>query len=209
MAKKARASRADPKGDPVAGDGRPRRSDGKPKYSPTKPPSEDRRQAGKKPGPAGYTQEVGEKLCRYVAAGLTLIEIEKIEGMPKGGTVHEWRDRVPAFDAMFARAKILQAERMAEELLAIADDGQNDYMERKKDDGFEPIVDHEHIARSKLRIDTRKFIISKMLPKVYGDKASVELTGPGGGPIETKQTIDLTMSPKEAAEEYMKTLRKE
>lgn len=60
---------------------------------------------------------------------------------------------------------------MAEEILEIADDGTNDWMMRQGENGvaLEPIVDHEHISRSKLRVDARKWLMAKMQPKKYGD----------------------------------------
>ena len=45
-------------------------------------------------------------------------------------------------------------------------------------------VDHEHIARSRLRVDSRKWMLSKMIPKIYGDRLVTELTGKDGGPVE-------------------------
>ncbi len=63
----------------------------------------------------------------------------------------------------------------------IADDGSNDFT---KDKDGKAVVDHEHIQRSRLRIDTRKWIASKLLPKRYGDK--LQHTGPGGGPVKVK-----------------------
>jgi hypothetical protein len=68
-------------------------------------------------------------------------------------------------------------------LLEISDDGRNDWMQRRGNDergGWE--LNGEHIQRSRVRIDTRKWLLSKMLPKVYGDKSEVAGTGPNGGP---------------------------
>ncbi len=72
---------------------------------------------------------------------------------------------------------------MAEELLAIADEGENDWMAmRRKDGELEHVPDHEHINRSRLRVDTRKWLLAKALPKIYGDK--VQHTGSDGeGPV--------------------------
>lgn len=69
---------------------------------------------------------------------------------------------------------------MADELLEISDDGLNDRM--VDDDGNERI-DYDHIARSRLRVDTRKWLLSKALPKIYGDKIQSEVSGPNGGPL--------------------------
>lgn len=70
----------------------------------------------------------------------------------------------------------LRCERMAEEIQEISDDGSNDWMERE---GI-TVADHEHIQRSKLRVDSRKWLLSKMMPKKYGDRVSAEVTGADG-----------------------------
>jgi hypothetical protein len=62
---------------------------------------------------------------------------------------------------------------LADEIMEIADDATNDYTTRAKEEGAEVVVNHDHISRSKLRVDTRKWMLSKMLPKVYGDKVAV------------------------------------
>jgi hypothetical protein len=70
----------------------------------------------------------------------------------------------------YARAKELQMEYMADEIQQIADDGTNDtYI----DDNGKVKTDYDNIQRSKLRVDTRKWLMSKLLPKKYGDKLDV------------------------------------
>ena len=54
------------------------------------------------------------------------------------------------------------------------------------EDGKET-VDHERIARSRLRVDSRKWVASKLLPKVYGDR--LQHTGDGGGPITVRPDL--------------------
>jgi acyl-CoA thioesterase FadM len=49
-------------------------------------------------------------------------------------------------------------------------------------------VNHSAIARAKLQVDTRKWIMSKMAPKKYGEKIQQELTGPDGKPLPAGQT---------------------
>ena len=76
------------------------------------------------------------------------------------------------------RARELQMESWAEELKEIAEDGCNDWMERRVADGsIEQVLDHEHVQRSKLRIDTLKWLMSKFAPKRFADKVEVELSG--------------------------------
>ena len=63
---------------------------------------------------------------------------------------------------------------MEDELLEIADDATNDWMEKRDRDGeaIGWMVNGEHIQRSRVRIDTRKWIMSKRAPKKYGDRVS-------------------------------------
>jgi len=74
-------------------------------------------------------------------------------------------------------------EAWADEIVEIADDGSNDWMQRRLKDGSdETVMDHEHVSRSRLRVDTKKWLLSKLAAKTYGDK--VQHTGAGGdGPV--------------------------
>lgn len=78
---------------------------------------------------------------------------------------------------------------MADELLEIADDGTNDWMEKKNADG-ETIgwrENGEAMRRSQLRISTRQWIAERLLPKKYGAKVQNEHTGKDGGAIQTEE----------------------
>lgn len=87
----------------------------------------------------------------------------------------------PAHAEQYARAREAQADTMADELLSIADDGTRDrYIDQ---DGVERI-DQDVIARSRLRVDARKWLASKMAPKRYGERVQQEITGRDGGAIE-------------------------
>jgi hypothetical protein len=138
-------------------------------------------------GPNGskrYTQELADEICARLASGESLRSICKTEGFPHDATVYRWSlDAEHPFSKQYANARQIGYTHLAEELLEIADDGSKDYIERENKDG-EPFkaVDHDHIARSRLRVDTRKWLLSKMLPKVYGDR--IEHTGEDGAPIK-------------------------
>lgn len=95
-------------------------------------------------------------------------------------TVFRWLAQHGEFQEQYARAREAQADYLAEEILDIADDGTNDWMEREGN----TLVDHEHISRSKLRVDARKWLMSKLLPKKYGDRQTTEHIGAGGGPVK-------------------------
>ncbi len=134
--------------------------------------------------PSEFTPEIADKICGLLAGGPSLLEICKNdETLPAESTVRSWAlDNVQGFAAKYARARELGYLRMADEMLGIADDGLNDWMERRRENGeTESVVNHEHITRSRLRFDARRWLLSKCLPKIYGDK--LEHTGPDGGPI--------------------------
>jgi hypothetical protein len=85
------------------------------------------------------------------------------------------------FRDKYAKAKELQADAMFDQIVQIADDGENDtYF----DDKGNVKKDWDIVQRSQLRIDTRKWILARMNPKKYGDKASLELTTPGESEAE-------------------------
>ena len=97
--------------------------------------------------------------------------------MPDKSTVFDWLAKYPGFADQYAKAKEESADAHADDILEIADDGSNDWMERNdpKNPGW--LVNGEHMQRSRLRVDTRKWIASKLKPKKYGDKLAV-----GGDP---------------------------
>lgn len=129
--------------------------------------------------PSSYKLETAQAICDLLAEGIPLHQICKREGMPCESTVRAWNlDDVGGFSAMYARARQLGYERLAEEILDISDDSSGDVMIDK--DGNE-LTDHERIARSKLRVDSRKWLLSKMLPKTFGDRLAH--TGADGGSL--------------------------
>lgn len=129
-----------------------------------------------------YTQAVADEICRRMAAGESLRQVCRSEGMPAASTVVLWAQEHPEFAEQYARARSLLLEHWAEEILDISDDGSNDWMEREGREGRkETVVDYDHIARSRLRVDTRKWLLSKLAPKKYGDR--LELAGDPQNPL--------------------------
>lgn len=73
----------------------------------------------------------------------------------------------------YARAKELQMDYLAEEIINISDDSSNDTISTEKGD----IENKEWVNRSKLKVDTRKWLMSKLAAKKYGDKIDVTSGG--------------------------------
>lgn len=135
--------------------------------------------------PTDYTPELADAICARLADGESLRTVCLSGDMPNKSTVFRWLRTNIAFCDQYTRAKEESADALTDEMLDISDDGTNDWMERKGKDG-EDIgwqVNGEHIQRSRLRIETRKWIASKLKPKKYGDKIDHTHAGPGGGAI--------------------------
>ncbi len=123
--------------------------------------------------PSIFTKDLSEAICQRIASGESLRSICKDDNMPERTTVHLWlidKEKEEFFN-QYEKSCNTRAENMFDELVEIADDGSNDYMERENKDGSSyTTVDSEHIQRSRLRVDTRKWYLSKVLPKKYGDR---------------------------------------
>jgi hypothetical protein len=129
-----------------------------------------------------------------MAEGESLRSICRDESMPASSTVFGWLATDKAFSEQYARACEARTNAMAEEIIEIADDSSADAL-RDPETGDERL-NAEFVARSRIRIDTRKWLMARMAPKKYGDKVSQEVSGPDGGPIEQKITrIELVAVP--------------
>lgn len=128
--------------------------------------------------PSEYTPEVADAICERVALGDSMRKIATDDGMPAMSTMFKWLRQFPGFTEQYTRAKEQAAEVMAEDIITIADDGSDDYITKTRMDGSEyEEVDQEHIQRSRLRVEARKWIAAKLKPKKYGDAHKVEHSG--------------------------------
>ena len=121
--------------------------------------------------PTDYTPELADLICELVAS--TTHGLQKLcmlnDNIPDKSTINRWRHRFPEFRAQYALAKCEQADLLAEECLDIADD---DSLDTKINPlTGEEVCNTEFIARSRVRIDTRKWLAAKLLPKQYGRAA--------------------------------------
>ncbi len=127
--------------------------------------------------PSKYSLELADSICARLAEGESMRTVCKREEMPSLETVFRWIREKSDFREQYARAKEESADALSDEILDIADDGSNDWMEIHKGGYTATVVDQEAVQRSKLRVETRKWLASKMKPKKYGDK--VDLTSDG------------------------------
>jgi len=146
--------------------------------------------------PSLYTRELAELICERLADGQSLRAICRVEGMPADRTVRRWAtDNVDGFGERYSAAREAGYHAIAEEMLEIADDGRNDsYV----DESGNPRTDNDVVQRSRLRVDTRKWYLAKMLPKVYGDRQAVEHSG--GLTLEQLVNQALALVPRDDGE---------
>lgn len=118
-----------------------------------------------------YTQELADLICERLVEGESLRKICLSDDMPSAALVCRWLGEHDEFREQYARAREAQADTLADEILDIADDGSNDFM------GEDEKYNGDAVQRSKLRVDARKWLAAKMLPKKYGDKIDVTTGG--------------------------------
>jgi hypothetical protein len=115
--------------------------------------------------PSTFTREMFESICDRHAKGETLSAICRTEGYPHRMTFHAWCKHDEALVSMWADASMSFEEAHLDATLDISDDGSRDYT--VSEDGAAS-VNHDHISRSKLRVDTRFKMLAIKNPEKYG-----------------------------------------
>lgn len=113
-------------------------------------------------------------------AGESLRQILLLPGMPDSrNTVFRWMAENKEFRDNWTEAKKIQADAFAEELLDISDNSFNDWVLRENERSGEvkTVLNEDAIQRARLRIETRKWAMSRFAPKKYGDKLAIDHSG--------------------------------
>lgn len=112
-----------------------------------------------------YTEELADRICHALAAsekglrGTLKALSEEHNDIPSMATVYEWARNNAQFSNKFADAKNQQLQTMAEDIVDIAERDDLDPNDKR------------------IRIDTRKWLLSKLMHKTYGDKLDVTSGG--------------------------------
>jgi len=131
-----------------------------------------------RPRHVAYDPEIATSILARIAAGEALTRICKSPGMPPVVAVYEWARDNPEFASAYARARDDRADTLADQITDIADD--------------------ESIPPDSrgVRVDARKWVAAKLLPKRYGDKVTQEHTGADGGPMQFAEVRRTLVDPK-------------
>jgi len=139
-----------------------------------------------------FTQEVADAILRGLSECKSLRAVCREPGMPCPATVLNWCEDFPEFGEQYARVRARSYQLLADELVEIADTPLLGTETKIKDDGARETTEGDMLGHRRLQVDTRKWMLSKMLPKIYGDKLQTEVTGANGGPVQVATvTIEL------------------
>lgn len=126
-----------------------------------------------------YTPALGDEICTWIADGGSLLAWCRKSGASYG-TIMRYLSSNDEFRDNYARAREDQAHKLAEEIIEIADDGSGDtYV----DENGVTRTNQEVVARSRLRVDARKWYAGKVAPKKYGDFQRTEIAGDPDNPL--------------------------
>jgi transcriptional regulator with XRE-family HTH domain len=136
------------------------------------------------------TAENADRICALLEEGWTLRQIAKELGFKTDSEIVRWgnnADGPHGFAQRYARAMVARYERMAHEVIEIADE-------------IAPVdtlghVDTGWVQQQRLRSDNRKWLLSKVLPKKYGDRVEATITGDPNAPLLTRIELVAVPSP--------------
>ena len=122
-------------------------------------------------------QAVAELVFSGMAEGKSLRAcFRETEGLPTLGTFLVWVSEDSLLAEQYARARSVCLDAMAEDIIDLADTCRIGQKSTSKATGLES-TEGDMVERSRLQIDARKWLLSKLAPKKYGDKQQVEHSG--------------------------------
>jgi hypothetical protein len=135
-----------------------------------------------------YNEQIADEICTQISVsprGLTHL-CKKNPHWPCRDTIYTWLLKNKSFADNYAQAKRNQAEVMVDDIIEISWDNSDDYV--VGDDG-KMKFSSENVQRSRLKVDTLKWIAAKVLPKLYGTKLTIENTGEEKEALEQAKNI--------------------
>lgn len=133
--------------------------------------------------PTDYSIELAEEICDTIASSSKGIKklCRENEHWPSYMTIYRWLRKHKEFCDLYTQAKRDQIQVYVDEIIEISDESSHDDLVNKNGDVY---CNSEWINRSRLRVDTRKWLAAKLVPRLYGEKIQNEHSGIDGKPIE-------------------------
>ncbi len=130
--------------------------------------------------PTMYCDELIDEICARLSAGESLNRILKSRSeMPAFITIYQWLRKYPDFTKKYDDARLHQADTLADEIIAIADEAPRQII----DDKGIARTDSGYVSWTRNRVDARKWVASKLKPDKWGDRMAIGGVK-GGHPIE-------------------------
>lgn len=151
--------------------------------------------------PFQWTESIEDEILDQIMEGKSFRDFlmrDRAEHLPSPQTFFKHLRDNESFAKRYAQAREFQADCEFEEINEIADNGSNDWMENHDPDNPGYRLNGEHIQRSRLRVDVRKWRASKLAPKKYGEKLDLTHANPDGSGL-TIQILRLGDEPKGSA----------
>jgi hypothetical protein len=148
--------------------------------------------------PTSFTLEVKDEILRRLEAGETLMKICEDPHLPTDWSVRRYARTDATFSVDLVRAREAQAEAWGDAIIAIADDSSKDWVDHTFGKNTYRKVDREAIDRSKTRIDVRKWLTERFLPRMFSqDATKLDPANPGDVTelIKADQTVIAPDSP--------------
>jgi hypothetical protein len=126
-----------------------------------------------------WTPELEDAICAAIAGNIKGLDdiCAESDGFPEARSVYRHLIQSEEFSQKYAHARDLQHQMLADQLVPLADKDRICQKRTIKADGSEEVVILDQVERSKLQIETRKWLLGKLQPKKYGDKQQLDLTG--------------------------------
>jgi hypothetical protein len=125
-------------------------------------------------GPLPYSRELADRVLNRLLERVSLVAVCREPGMPSISTVLGWvRKDYDGFAARYREAREIGCQIMVDELITIGDDLAGD-TQRTPGGATTPPVSREAVDAARLRCENRRWILSKALPRVFGDRIRLD-----------------------------------
>lgn len=133
--------------------------------------------------PTKYSEALADKICTRISSGHSLRKVAKAMAIDES-VVYDWLRKYPEFTKKYAHAREWQADLLADEVLEIANEPMT--MDVLIGGEMRPVVSMVAVKHARLRIDARKWYVSKLAPKKYGNRLNATVSRPNDGPVQVQ-----------------------
>lgn len=145
-------------------------------------PRKDTTNARERKGTVHISDDLIDQIMLRIASGESMNKICTEDSMPTRATLFRWISENEDVRKKYELALSLRADWVFEEIIEIADEAVGTTQNGSMDSGA--------VAKQKLQVDARKWVLSKMAPKKYGDKIENTVVGADGGAVIVNATIN-------------------